>query len=441
MVSKGFKYTILVCLAGIVTGLHAQNMPDTTEYLVLQGINEQDIPQNAGWFYVHTTVSASQTTGKKGLFVVPGSETSVVVEFHTGTHENLPLVYHLPGSDPIRVGPDHDHEPNAPSQNIFSRQIFQTAVPGAVFIENPEVNITLHFIYASRYNGISASADRLDKTEDCLKPETIPPSQWRSGLPDPTVVPLKTEVFHCIVHHSAGSNTDTNYTDIVRNIYLYHTQVRGWDDIGYNFLTAQNGQVFSGRDAQGVADEDNIQGAHFCAKNAGTMGICVLGDYETALLSNSSFTRITQLLSWKLHKESLSTFSERPHPYPGGDLLSSIAGHRDGCSTLCPGKNVYNLLDSLRDAVQIKLDDCQTVSVSNIPRPSLVLVQSGPEFSIGSDPSVEFDYRISDMTGKVISHGKLSGGSVKKMETITHGMYLLLLEDVHKNSYVFKLIY
>ena len=85
------------------------------------------------------------------------------------------------------------------------------------------------------------------------------------------------------MHHSAGSTFDTNYTAVVRSYYLLHTEVNGWDDIGYNYLIARDGSIFAGRDPQnrtGVA-QDNVHGAHFCGKNDYTMGICVIGDFTS----------------------------------------------------------------------------------------------------------------------------------------------------------------
>ena len=66
-----------------------------------------------------------------------------------------------------------------------------------------------------------------------------------------------------MVHHSAGSNTNSNYTQVVRDIYLYHTQVNGcWSDIGYNYLVAQDGSIYNGRDP-GALEQDDVLGRSF----------------------------------------------------------------------------------------------------------------------------------------------------------------------------------
>ncbi|MCU0341141.1 MAG: N-acetylmuramoyl-L-alanine amidase [Spirosomaceae bacterium] len=181
------------------------------------------------------------------------------------------------------------------------------------------------------------------------KPTVVPVSTWRTGLPAPKELPSATQVRHLVVHHSAGSNSSTNYTDVVRNIYVFHTQSNGWNDVGYNFLIAQDGTIFEGRDGQGRMEGDNVLGAHFCAKNTATMGVCLLGNYQMVQPSDASIRALLQLLSWKLKKENLDVLTTEPHPptAPQGNL-STLVGHRDGCATDCPGNNVYARLNEFR---------------------------------------------------------------------------------------------
>ncbi len=52
------------------------------------------------------------------------------------------------------------------------------------------------------------------------------------------------------VHHTAGSNYDYNGAATMRAIYAYHTQSRGWCDLGYNFVIDWSGTIYEGRWAQ-----------------------------------------------------------------------------------------------------------------------------------------------------------------------------------------------
>ncbi|HEX9957237.1 MAG TPA: hypothetical protein VGA96_08270, partial [Fibrella sp.] len=48
---------------------------------------------------------------------------------------------------------------------------------------------------------------------DCERAVVVPASVWRKGLTPPKELPVQTKVQFVIVHHSAGSNVTTNYTE------------------------------------------------------------------------------------------------------------------------------------------------------------------------------------------------------------------------------------
>lgn len=204
------------------------------------------------------------------------------------------------------------------------------------------------------------------QTDSCEKPASIPISSWRQGLPAPTVKPQFTSpIEHVIIHHSAGSNSDTDYTKAVRNIYLYHTQSNGWDDIGYNYLVAPNGDIYDGRDPQGVAAHDYILGAHFCGKNSNTMGICMLGDLSLKSPSTKAVESLKLMLSWKLKKDNLNPIDSILHPKnnPSAYLVGTIAGHRNGCATECPGDSMYALIPGIKKDVNRIISGCGPASI------------------------------------------------------------------------------
>lgn len=209
----------------------------------------------------------------------------------------------------------------------------------------------------------------------CLEPALIEQSVWRAGLPAPDYQRISTSVKHIIIHHSAGSNTNINYVNVVRNIYLFHTMDRGWSDIGYNYLIAQDGTIFEGRSSGGQnVHRDNIQGAHFCGQNSGTMGICLLGNYSTAVPTEAALSSLIRLTAWKLDKEALDPFEIIPHP--ANATLGVIAAHRNGCNTECPGKNLYARLEEIRLEVKEQLtENCQPlIAVYPIPSHDILYV-------------------------------------------------------------------
>jgi len=192
--------------------------------------------------------------------------------------------------------------------------------------------------------------------EDCDSPPIIPQEVWRKGLPDPDYTRIPNEVSHQIIHHSASDNDITDYANLVRSFYIFHTEVNGWSDIGYNYLIAPDGSVFAGRDPGENLRQDDVLGAHFCGSNNSTMGICMLGTFSDIVPTTQALRALEQLLAWKSAKENLDPLAHLAHPL--NQNLGTIAGHRDGCATLCPGDSMYVLLPLMRQKTLDRLHGC-----------------------------------------------------------------------------------
>ncbi|MBU1370628.1 MAG: N-acetylmuramoyl-L-alanine amidase [Bacteroidetes bacterium] len=194
-------------------------------------------------------------------------------------------------------------------------------------------------------------------TDSCDLPALIMQEAWRKGLPEPDYERIHNKVSHQIIHHTASSNTITDYLNLVRSIYLFHTEVNGWSDMGYNYLIAPDGSIFAGRDPGDEIGQDEVLGAHFCASNTSTMGISMLGTFDTIIPSAQAMQSLEQLLTWKSAKDAIDPLAELAHPL--NENLGTIAGHRDGCSTMCPGESLYNLLSEIRLKTRNNLYDCE----------------------------------------------------------------------------------
>ncbi|WBB58967.1 peptidoglycan recognition protein [Streptomyces sp. WMMC500] len=156
------------------------------------------------------------------------------------------------------------------------------------------------------------------------------------------------------VHHSATGN---NYrcgeaASLIRGIYRYHTASLGWADLGYNFLVDKCGRIYEGR-AGGVTRA--VLGAHTLGFNHNSMGVAVLGSYDTAAPSKSSVNAVSRLTAWKLglfgkDPESTETMVSSGGKYTSGTKvrLNVISGHRDGFATECPGVRLYDRLGAAR---------------------------------------------------------------------------------------------
>jgi hypothetical protein len=218
------------------------------------------------------------------------------------------------------------------------------------------------------------------------------------------------------VHHTAGGNrySRSDVPKIIRGVYAFHTRVRGWSDVGYNFLVDRFGRIWEGR-AGGV--DRAVLGAHTGGFNSHSFGVAVLGNFVHAKPTPATLDAIERVIAWKF-----SHYGDSPGLDPDSDttLVSAgggtdrwrrgravdfvrISGHRDAGATECPGKQLYAKLDEIRRRVaQLQYNGgARTTEFTSRPAPMLGggAVQTGRTLlqQIGqppkdSDPSVRGDW-------------------------------------------------
>ncbi|NEB03333.1 peptidoglycan recognition protein [Streptomyces sp. SID13726] len=157
------------------------------------------------------------------------------------------------------------------------------------------------------------------------------------------------------VHHTASGNgySCAQAPSLIRGIYRYHVKSMGWRDIGYNFLVDKCGNIYEGR-AGGVAKP--VLGAHTLGFNTNSVGIAVLGSYESTKPSAAAVKAVARLTAWKLGLYGANPSGKTYLKSGGGNLyrkgknvrLNVISGHRDGFNTECPGRLLYSKLGSTR---------------------------------------------------------------------------------------------
>ena len=186
---------------------------------------------------------------------------------------------------------------------------------------------------------------------DCPQPDIQQRAEWCSNCPT-TQTPVVNEPTHLIVHHSAGSNSSSDWAAVVRSIWDFHVNGRGWNDIGYHYLIDPNGEVYLGR-------SDNIQGAHFCAQNRNAMGVCVLGTFTNVSPAPAARAAWVDLAAYAACKWEVSPQNRSLHGSSGLNLLG-VSGHRDGCATECPGQMLYGQLNDWRSDLRSRMDACSS---------------------------------------------------------------------------------
>ncbi len=192
------------------------------------------------------------------------------------------------------------------------------------------------------------------------KPPVVTRTEW--GCPDGQITThgnlSYTTVTHLIVHHTFSPSGPINgdWAAAVRSIWNFHVFSNGWADIGYNYVIDQNGVIYEGR-----SGGDNVAGAHFCGTNAGTMGVVIIGDFTGTTPPPAALNSLKKILAWKADQRGIDPMGISRHASSGRDL-NIISGHRDGCSTACPGNAFYPLLPNIRADVKNLLSNVGAVA-------------------------------------------------------------------------------
>lgn len=183
--------------------------------------------------------------------------------------------------------------------------------------------------------------------------------------------PTYSTVTHLIVHHSAGGNTSTNWAATVASIFDFHVNSNGWSDVGYNYLIAPDGTLFVGR-----GGGNNVVGAHYCAKNNNTMGVCMLGTYTSVAPTDTAWATLEKIFAWKAVESNINPATSAPLSNLGS--IPVVNGHRSGCATECPGDSTFNRLPALRTRLAAITTACRAVSTKDLNEIDEVHISPNP---------------------------------------------------------------
>ena len=188
-------------------------------------------------------------------------------------------------------------------------------------------------------------------------PAIIPRAAWGGDSVPPRSGPAYGQVQLAFVHHTANANEygPEDSAAIVLGIARYHRDHNGWNDVGYNFLVDQYGQIFEGR-AGGI--DLAIVGAQAQGFNSVSTGIACIGTFMTVAPPPAALDAIARLIGWKLSIHGIPVQGEVTVTSAGGETnrfpsgtpvtFQRVSGHRDGSATSCPGDIFYGQLADLR---------------------------------------------------------------------------------------------
>jgi hypothetical protein len=251
-----------------------------------------------------------------------------------------------PGTDPVYVGAVDDVQVKALTDTGTAPAGMKLSLvdPGrqvAARAEQPAIDTGRLSLSATTSTEASRAAARVT-----AKPRIFSRAQWgadermreRSAL-------HYGEVHGGFVHHTVNANgyTAAQVPAIIRGIYAYHTQSRGWSDIGYNFLVDRFGRIWEGRYG-GVTRP--VVGAHTLGYNDDAFAMSAIGNYDIAQPSSAMVDAFGRLFAWKLSLHGVFASSRRQ--WITRRYLPAIDGHRDVGQTACPGRYLYAQIPTIR---------------------------------------------------------------------------------------------
>ncbi len=254
-----------------------------------------------------------------------------------------------PGTDALLVGDVDDVQvrvetPTAPPSDL-RLAVIEPGTPVETRTEGPAVSADpIVEQDASSTQGLALQA--APGAYAAPRPEIFTRAQWGADerLRDPGSLHYGS-VSAGFVHHTATSNgySRADVPGIMRSIYAYHTQSRGWSDIGYNFLVDRFGQIWEGR--YGGVDRP-VVGAHTLGYNDYAFAMSAIGNYDLTGPSEAMLQAYGALFAWKLGLAGVDASSTRQRV--GSGYFQAVNGHRDAGQTACPGRYLYAKLPQIR---------------------------------------------------------------------------------------------
>jgi hypothetical protein len=247
--------------------------------------------------------------------------------------------------------------------------------------------LRVHFVAVGRPAALrTATLRAAGRGADGGPPAIIPRAQWGGDSVRPRDKPEYGDVQMAFVHHTVSANqySAEDSAGIVLAIAKYHRDTNGWNDIGYNLLVDQFGQVFEGR-AGGV--DLAVIGAQAQGWNTHSTGIATIGTFSDVAFPEAGVAALARVLAWKLSLHQVPTTGTveivsaggAANRYRSGDPVvhQRISGHRDGCTTSCPGNALYRQLGDLRARAA-------RLGGSTAAQPRLTLASLAKEVAYGS---------------------------------------------------------
>lgn len=183
---------------------------------------------------------------------------------------------------------------------------------------------------------------------------------------------------------------DRTSAEKVAEVRRWHTEERGWSDIGYHFLIDRDGTVVEGRPLE-------TTGAHVKGHNTGTVGISLFGGH-----GGSAGDQFQDNFTEDQERALMQLIRQLQDNYP---TITSISGHNQYAAKACPTFSVPAWLEGKRvEFVQEVVEERGRTSPtqSRTVQASAVQVVTGISGMVGALQALSGTAQIIAMGGAVL---------------------------------------
>ena len=120
-----------------------------------------------------------------------------------------------------------------------------------------------------------------------------------------------------VLHHTETLIRNYKGNATIKSIWRYHTQVRGWSDIGYHILISPVGEIWLGRPI-------SKQGAHCHNYNGDSIGVACIGNFMIDTMPERQYAALLEVVSRLMAQYNIAP--------------SMVFPHKALNNTSCPGK-------------------------------------------------------------------------------------------------------
>ena len=163
-------------------------------------------------------------------------------------------------------------------------------------------------------------------SEPLRQPSIVDVDLWGGTVGTPPPAPQK--IHKVTLHHQGETWKDgADVAKYLQRLQQWSRLTKRWADIPYHYVIAPDGQIYAARDVALTGDTNTEYDP------TGHALVMLMGNFEDVQPSTAQLDATVQLVAWLTQHYQLDA--------------SAIASHRDFSSqTVCPGKNLYALLES-----------------------------------------------------------------------------------------------